>query len=581
MLLGNGRHVIAYNGEVYNFRELREGLARKGVHCVSDTDTEVVLYLYALEGPEMLRRLNGMFAMAIWDLRDRTMFLARDRAGVKPLFYAMDGPDLWFASEIKALVGAGLETRPVIEAMPELVCHRFVAGEGTPFSGISRLLPGHYMTWNAGSSFRRRWWSLGDAMTSRADRSFKNATGWFAETFDSSVAIRRISDVPVGISLSGGLDSSSIAISLAQSGARGLASFTMRFDDPVFDEGLRARRVAELAGLEHHELYLKRTDLLEDLLRATWSSGEPLAHASDICVELIAREAKPHITVMLLGEGADELLGGYVRYQPFRLGAGLLKMGAGSVGFGSMVSRLGWRWRKLGRFFGHKDVRSMLLFNASDVLPSDLTRVGLPAHVSAPYRDEVILEAKRHAGGDLFREALYYDHHTYLASLLHRNDHMSMAASVEARDPFLDFRLLEGIASLPSSFLLDARGGKRILRRAIGARLPPEVLEGRKWGFAVPWGSFYRTEPSLRELLEGLPGDEGLRNLGCSTGGVRDTVRAFESGDGDALPLVHQLAMIALWHRVYFRERSRWTDKTILDARVRPDPVLVEHNLEV
>ena len=232
----DGRYRIVYNGEVYNHRELRLELEAKGYVFRSRTDTEVVLYLYMAEGPAMLARLNGMFAFAVWDSRDRELFLVRDRLGVKPLYYAVRDGALFFASEEKALFAAEVPAQLDTSTLEELLCFRYVAGERTPYLGVRRLLPGHQLVWKDGMHQVRRWWSLAERTRALRDESPPSVVRWYRETFDDAVRVRRISDVPVGVLLSGGLDSGSVAASLGSQSSVGFASFTVAFDESRYDE---------------------------------------------------------------------------------------------------------------------------------------------------------------------------------------------------------------------------------------------------------------------------------------------------------------------------------------------------------
>ena len=276
----DGRYSIVYNGEVYNFQELRAGLEAKGQTFRSHTDTEVLLQLYIAEGPAMLHRCNGMFAFAIWDNHERTLFLARDRMGVKPLYYAERDGALYFASEEKALFEAGIAPEFDTSAWEELLCFRYVAGERTPYIGVKRLLPGHYMLWRDGKAQTNRWWNLTERAQALQDSPPKDALSWYRDRFDSAVDLRRIADVPIGVLLSGGLDSSSVAASLAKQAGSGVASFTVRFDEPGYDEGPLAKQVAERWKLDYHELMISPVELMGRLRNASWLNDEPLVHGN-------------------------------------------------------------------------------------------------------------------------------------------------------------------------------------------------------------------------------------------------------------------------------------------------------------
>ena len=321
MSTSDGRYWITYNGEVYNYRELRSSLEARGYRFRSKTDTEVVLNLFADRGPAMLDELNGMFGFAIWDALDRSLFLARDRLGIKPLFYATVGDQLYFASEIKALLAVGCPAAFDPDCWEELLCFRYVAGERTPYSGVRRLGAGHCLTWRDGRVRTERWWRLDTRALALREQLPEDDLEWFSATFDDSVRMRRISDVPVGVLLSGGLDSSSVAASLARDGGSPVASFTVRFAEPGYDEGPLAQEVAERYGLDHHELTLSGPGMLQGLRRVSALNDEPLAHHNDLHLWAISKFAKPFVTVLLSGEGADETMGGYVRYRPLRYAA--------------------------------------------------------------------------------------------------------------------------------------------------------------------------------------------------------------------------------------------------------------------
>jgi asparagine synthase (glutamine-hydrolysing) len=547
----DGRYWIAYNGEVYNFGELRARLEAKGYRFRSNTDTEVVLYAYVDEGPAMLERLNGMFALAIWDSRERTLFLGRDRLGVKPLYYAMRGQALCFASEEKALFAAGVPRQFDPAVWEELLCFRYAAGERTPYVGVKRLLPGHYMLWKQGEIEIRRWWNLAERAEELRGSLPADPFSWFQETFDSAVDLRRISDVPVGVLLSGGLDSSSVAASLASQSESEVSSFTVRFAEPGYDEGPLAQEVAARWKLDYNELQLSPDKLLPALHKASWLNDEPLVHGNDLYLLAISQYAKPRVTVLLSGEGADETLGGYVRYQPLRFP---FMLNLARPIFPKLVSalKLNGRMRKLSRFLALGSLEQFVLFNACEVLPSDLEAIGMRPTGRFAYREEVLAEAKKLYPVDLMRQAMYSDLHTFLGSILDRNDRMTMGASIECRVPFLDYRLVETLAALPSSVLLAGKKNKHVLRRSVGGRLPQAVIQGRKWGFAVPWSTYFRQDAELRKMVNQLPDLDPIREAPLNHGKLRQAINQFLAGDSRHEPLIRQFLMIAVWHQACF-----------------------------
>jgi asparagine synthase (glutamine-hydrolysing) len=547
----DGRYWITYNGEVYNFQDLRRSLESKGYRFRSNTDTEVVLNLFADRGPAMLDELNGMFAFGIWDSHERSLFVARDRLGVKPLFYVALEDRLVFASEIKALVAAGHTATFDPDCWEELLCFRYVSGERTPYRGVRRLLPGHFLTWKEGQLETRRWWSLATRAHSVRDQMPARPEEWFQSTFDDAVRLRRISDVPVGVLLSGGLDSGSVAASLAQNSDTPVSSFTVRFAEAGYDEGPLAQKVAARWRLDAHELILSGRDLWRHLSRISLLNDEPLAHGSDLHLWAIADYAKRFVTVLLSGEGADETLGGYVRYRPLRF-AEILAAGRPLVSLlaSSSGSR---RVRKLARFLGAGSVDDWVLYNACDVLPSELAEVGLTPRDNFSHRRALLSETGALYPREPMRQAMYVDQHTFLVSLLDRNDRMTMGASIECRVPFLDYRLVEGLAALPSSRLLGAGWrSKQLLRRSVGHRLPPAVLRARKWGFGVPWSAYLRGVAEFRDAVERLPEAEPIRHGPFDAARVRNSVRRFLAGDDRLASLVRQLVLVAVWHEGTF-----------------------------
>ena len=538
----DGRFWIVHNGEIYNYRQLRAPLEARGYRFISNSDTEVLLNLFAAEGPAMLPKLNGMFAFAIWDTRERELFVARDRLGIKPLFYTLRHGELYFASEEKALFAAGIPARFNHDVWHELLCFRFVAGEQTPFEGVQRLLPGHYLSWREGRVQIRRWWSLAERTTALREAPVRDPAVWYRETFDDAVNLRRISDVPVGVLLSGGLDSSSVAVSLARQAEGQVASFTVGFAEQGYDETGLARQVADHYRLEGHYIKVPPEQLLAQLSDACWYNDEPLAHNNDPHLLAISQHAKPRVTVLLSGEGADETLGGYVRYRPLRHPALLTGLRPFLLSVPNVVPG-SHRWRKLARFLELGNLRKFVLYNACDTLPADLRKLGLMDDGALPYRERVQAEAESVYPGDLMRQAMYCDQHTFLCSVLDRNDRMTMGASIECRVPFLDYRLVEGVAALPTSELLRGNGNKPLLRRSLGDRLQPAILRHPKWGFGVPWKNYLRNVPDLRRTVEDLPTSDLILDSPIDQKRVQQQLREFLRGDDGPFAVILQLIM--------------------------------------
>jgi asparagine synthase (glutamine-hydrolysing) len=557
MCTPDGRYWITYNGEVYNYLELRRMLEAKGLVFRSNTDTEVVLNLYAAEGPAMLERLNGMFAFAIWDNQERILFLARDRVGVKPLYYTQRGDAFYFASEEKALFAAGISPEFDSSTWEELLCFRYVAGEETPFTGIKRLLPGRYLIWKDNQLQIKRWWNLAERAEELRYEIPSDPMRWYRETFDDAVRIRNISDVPVGVLLSGGLDSSSVAASLSSQVDSEVSSFTVRFAERGYDESPLAKDVANLWRLNYHDLELAPSKLRDLLLTASWLNDEPLTHGNDLHLYAISQFAKDRVTVLLSGEGGDETLGGYVRYQPLRFPF-LLNAARPILPVLASKLKLNGRIGKLSRFLQLDSISSFILFNACEVLPDDLIRLGLNPTAQFPFRQQILSEAESLYPDEPVRQAMYNDQHTFLCSILDRNDRMTMGASIECRVPFLDYRLVEKLAALPSSVILAGRRPKHVLRGALGQRLPESVLKHRKWGFGVPWGRYLRSVPELRELVNDLPTLAPIKDGPFDRIRLRKILAGFLSGDDQQNEsLIMRLVMITMWHKACFERQAR------------------------
>ncbi len=546
MSSGAGRYKIIFDGGVYNYKEIRSVLKDRGFSFRSNTDTEVVLNLFVNQGPRMLERLNGTFAFAIWDENERVLFLARDRLGIKPVYYAFHDDGLYFASEQKALFTMGVPRQFDRNVWEELLCFRFVSGERTVFTGVRRLLPGHYIIWKNGVSQIRRWWNLADQALAHRENLPKDAADWFRKTFDSAVNIERAGDVPLGVLLSGGMDSSSLAASLATQAGSGMASFTVRFAKPGYDEGPIAKQVADRWQLNFHELEVEPYELLPLLRKASWLNDQPLAHANDIHLLAAAKYARSRVTILLSGEGGDEMLGGHARYIPLR-NPKLLKAVRPFLPRFIAIVKLPGRLRKLSRYLKLSSIDRIILFNACETFPEDLEKLGMKLSLDFPYRNAVLAEAKALYPNEPMRQAMYCDQHTLLCSALERNDRMMMGASIECRVPFLDHRLVEILAAIPSSTLNSRRKSRSIMRRAIGSRLPQVVLHHRKWGFGVPWRYYLRQNKEFREVVGELPNIDIIKDGPFNLSKVKKMVSKYENGDDTNEPLIRQLVMLAVW----------------------------------
>jgi asparagine synthase (glutamine-hydrolysing) len=477
---------VIFNGEIYNYIELTKDLIERGHKFSTRSDTEAIVHLYEEMGIRCLTRLNGMFALAIWDQRTGELFVARDRLGVKPLYYA-DGPEYFaFASEIKALTACPFIDRSLdYDAFSEYLTLMYIRAPRTPFLSIRKLLPGHYLRVAVSDVSVHQWWDLNQHCDTQSI-SFEDASQRVLELLEDAVRIRLRSDVPVGAFLSGGIDSSGITGLAAKHLAQPLNTYSVGFNGLGFDELGYARTVADSFGTNHHETTVTASDAIEHLPLLVWHLDEPLADSAIVPTYLVSKFAVQNLRVMLSGLGGDELFGGYIRYfdgYPIehlyrRLPAGirsriLTPIAANMsplVGSALRLNDMAPSRRYLGRI---------------SIFPASLTDTLVEYPSSVDIQDEF----DRYSGEDSVNRLMFVDALTYLPDdVLHITDRMSMSVSLEVRTPFLDYRLVEFAASLPSSFKIGIprREWKRCLKHAMRNMLPPQILDRPKHGFGAP-----------------------------------------------------------------------------------------------
>ena len=507
---------ITYNGEIYNHAALRPGLEAKGHRYQTRSDTETILHLYEEEGDACVEKLQGMFAFALWDRKAQRLLLARDRLGIKPLYYAVNDRELLFASEIKAIL-AVMSGRPALNpaAVPEFLATRFLAGDETFFQGIRKVPPGHTFTWSrAGGPRRHRYWSLptgtDDSSASLAERSVD-----LAARLEATVRSHLMSDVPLGLFLSGGLDSTGLAALMAPMASDRIRTFAVGFDDPASNELPFARIAARAVGAQHHEVLLSGDEFFRALPRLIWHEDEPIAFPSSIALHFVSQLARSHVKVVLTGEGADELFLGYNWY---RLTAWNEALGRRYWAWTPPAARRGIRRavsglpRALRRYASRSflaldpGVRAVYYENFAVFQESwrrDLMVDRRLTEATDPYREQMRYFAD--APGTTLERMSHADLQTYLVELLMKQDQMSMAASVESRVPFLDHLLVEHVVRTPVQFKVRGITTKVILREALRGRIPREILHRRKLGFPVPLGRWAREgfAPHIRQTILG------------------------------------------------------------------------------
>ncbi|HEX8723192.1 MAG TPA: asparagine synthase (glutamine-hydrolyzing) [Pyrinomonadaceae bacterium] len=565
----DGRLRITYNGEIYNHADFREELKRKGHTYRTHCDTETILHLYEEKGTACVEDLRGMFAFAVWDARERELFVARDRLGVKPLYYvhAEDG-SLYFASEIKALLEAGAVRAELNHAaLPDYLANHATSGEETLFAGVKRLLPGHTMLWRDGELKVEKYWDVHFAPEGGDDGRGSDAdyVAEWAELFRESVRLRLMADVPLGMFLSGGIDSSAIAAVMSGMVAEPVKTFSVAFAEREANELEFARTVARAFKTDHHEVLVSPEEFFEALPRLVWHEDEPVAHPSSVALNFVSRLAARHVKVVLTGEGSDELLAGYGRYRKtvynLALGARYQRLTPAAlrraVAGGVAALPAGSRARqKLARTFLclTPDIETIYFDNFSvfsRAMQASLLTPGAKerARHADPYR-AVTGYLEQTDAETLLGRLLYVDIKTYLHELLMKQDQMSMAASIESRVPFLDHKLVEHTARLPERLKLRGWTTKWILRKAMEGVLPAEILTRPKMGFPVPVGAWFRGQ--YRHVIdEYVLGERAAARGIFDRAYVADLVARHQAGGENHSERLWSLVNFEMWMRQF------------------------------
>jgi asparagine synthase (glutamine-hydrolysing) len=491
----DGRVHVVFNGEIYNHAEIRHELEALGHTYRTKSDTETIVHAYEQWGDEAVDRFRGMFAFAVWEQSRRRLLLVRDRLGIKPLYWTRAGDTLLFGSEIKAILASGLvHAEANAAALPELLSTRYVSGTETLFAGINKLLPGHRLVFEHGDVRVRQYWDipivpkleLGSEKSEGKLEGGKASGAAIVEQFRSllteSVRLRLMSDVPLGMFLSGGIDSSAIAALMARLVDRPIKTFSVGFEERAYNELGYAREVAEAIGADAHEVVIDDRDFFGALPRLVWHEDEPIAHPSSVPLYFVSKLARQHVTVVLTGEGSDELLAGYGKYPRIAMNwrAGttyerMLPPALRQFVAERVVSALPGRVGRLARrsFLAMaRTPEAMFLDNFAAIRLADqqtLLASPSPGELAGirAYGASRAWFDRPPAGSSLLTRLLYADMKTYLVELLMKQDQMSMATSIESRVPFLDHKLVEFAATIPDEWKLSGFTTKRVLREAM------------------------------------------------------------------------------------------------------------------
>lgn len=568
----DGSITIVYNGEVYNYPQLRTELEAAGYVFRSNCDTEAVLYLYQHKGPDAVRELNGMFALAIWDNRKQQLFLARDHFGIKPLYYCHQNDRFAFASEAKALLQLpGAPRRMNFAALHQYLTFLWVPDPLTMFDGIFKLPAGHYAIFKDGRLTVTQYWDLefpgeGEPYSGSED----DLASELRERFSQAVHSQMRSDVPLGAFLSAGMDSSSIVAAMCAKSTQPVRTFTISFPERFrrgsnYDDDAVARRTAEKFGCQHTQIEIE-PDVASLLPKLIWHMDEPVADPALLVCYLVNREARRDVTVLLSGVGGDEVFAGYRKYvahymaRRYRALPASMRRYMVEPAISALPSFRGTQLRRYVRL-AKKMARSGSLppkdrFIMDGVYMTDDLKAELYSHRMRALLGEYD-PRRRHLGhfskvdhADFLNQMLYLDIKVFMVSLnLTYNDKMSMANSVEVRVPFLDRELTEWVAwNVPPAAKLHGRTTKYLLRKAMADTLPPEIFRQRKVGFGAPVDHWLPNE--LREMVNDLLSDDVIRQRGLfQPAAVRRLVSEHQTGRQDWAFQIWQLLTLELWTR--------------------------------
>ena len=550
-----------FNGEIYNYRELTAELVSKGHVFKTKTDTEVIVHLYEEYGEACVEKLRGMFAFAVWDDRQKVLLLARDRVGIKPLYYWQSDQTIVFASEIKAiLVDPAVQQEIDPRIIDRFLSFYFVPGEETLFKGVRKLPPGSYLVVRRGRAQIHQYWDL---QFSESDIGLKEAQSRTLELLDECVRMHMISDVPVGFLLSGGVDSTALLNFSVGKTTFPLSSYTLGFSEPgLADERPYARLAAARYGSAHHEMTITSQEFVDFMPKYVWHMEEPVCEPQAVALYYVSRMAARFVKVLISGEGGDEAFAGYPIYRNI-VWLERLKRLLGPLNGPIGAALLSWngaiRSSKISKYAPLLDRAFDTYYYSRTASPATFFNRATDALYTSDFRHQVnkddsvaMVRGCLRQGGNrsLVNRMLYADTKTSLPDdLLLKADKMTMANSLELRVPFLDHKLLEFAASLPTSFKVRRFTTKYVAKKALANLVPTEILKRKKVGFPVPYDSWLRTEmqPWVRDvLLDGETVRRGYFKRAC----VERLIADHASHGGFSKELL-SLTTLELWHRAF------------------------------
>jgi asparagine synthase (glutamine-hydrolysing) len=560
---------IVFNGEIYNHRELRRELKARGHTYKTNSDTETVIHAYEEYGETCVEKFRGMFAFAIWDERTKQLFAARDRLGIKPFYYARSNGTFLFASEIKSILSSGL-VEPAVNhrVLPEFFTMAQTLSDSTLFVDIKKLAPGHWLHYDGSEVTIRRYWDW-NLETDRPARSEDYYVDRFAELFEDSVRAHLMSDVPLGVFLSGGLDSSFIAALMAKHMSAPVKTFSVGFEEKYYSEFDYSRVVARHIGAEHHEVTLTPRILFDTLPKLIWHEDEPLKGAASVALYFVSQLAKRHVKVVLTGEGSDELFAGYNhRYWGTLVARRLARWGGQlipEVVRRQIIRKTLWQWplplplkKKISHtpLYLSDTVEGLFFDNFHTIFTREMQCELLDATFHRgmadcdPY-DNALAILHSSKSDSFLHKMLYTDLKVDLVELLMKQDQMSMAASLESRLTFLDHVLVEYAGTLPPQLRLKGRSGKWLVKKAAQAFLPNEIIHRPKMGFPVPFESWIKEDQSgfIRDVLLG----SSAKSRGYfNTSYIEKLLHWHRAGLRDCHSQIWMLLNFELWQQTFF-----------------------------
>jgi asparagine synthase (glutamine-hydrolysing) len=558
---------IVFNGEIYNHRALREHLITRGHRYRTQSDTETIVHLYEEYGKDCARHLRGMFAFAIWDAKRKSLFIARDRLGIKPLYYRLTVNNLLFGSEIKVLMAyPGVSAEFDRAALPEYLAFGYLSGEETFYNGVRKLMPGHWLEIDGqGDLHVEQYWDL-PLTTDNAPRDERYYVESYRELLEGAVSSHLMSDVPLGVFLSGGLDSSAVAALMTKIRREPIETFSVGYSEQTYSELPYARTVAHHLKSVHHEVFVSREDFFGTLPKLIWHEDEPIAWPSSVSLFFVAQLARERVKVALTGEGSDETLAGYSRYAFTLKNAAFDRVYRGLVpaamrrSLRESIASSNWigaaARRRLSHTFLGLDGESWISFYFDNFF-SAFNQKDQHELLTAEFSQEIgegsaypnVLRYWEESSGDLLQRLLYVDIKTYLVELLMKQDNMSMAASIESRVPFLDHVLVEWTMQVPASIQIRGTAGKRILKKAVEDLLPHSIIYRRKAGFPTPWSGWLAG--AQLDAIEGLLLEPRSMNRGYfEPAAMKRLFREHRERYRDHCDRIWRLLNLELWHRV-------------------------------